>query len=450
MSLPVRAGTPASPVAAGQPESSLRSEPTGIGVALPRTRANGAHPPSAEERERHFLRRAQQVLGGALLVLAVTVLVALSRTPTDLVTGIQVLAVLVLATALGFVYRVERRLSRTRENRDAGMTRMVQGMSRSGSPEAIVESIVEELRRTADADHIVVARLRPVHRVVETMLVSSRGVVPPSRSIMPAGVLDPNGPAEPSRRLRRPGSGPRRTAQGVADDLASKLGSVYALSNTLAAPLIAGSDIVGALILSRRGDRKWSDVDRQLLEFSASELSAALARAFAFEEAEIRANIDALTGLPNRRYLEDLLATVGPRRRSIDRIGALMIDLDHFKRLNDRYGHATGDLVLRAVAQRIFEAVRADDTPARYGGEEFAVVLRRASPEQALEVAERIRTQIGALDARDLGIDERITVSVGVAVADGRDDDVKDLLADADRALYRAKREGRNRVVLAR
>jgi diguanylate cyclase (GGDEF)-like protein len=252
------------------------------------------------------------------------------------------------------------------------------------------------------------------------------------------------------RRLRRPGSGQRRSAQNIADDLATRLGAVYALSNTLAAPLIAGADIVGALILSRRGDRQWSDVDRQLLEFSASELSAALARAFAFEEAEIRANIDALTGLPNRRYLEELLATVGPRRRSIDRIGALMIDLDHFKRLNDRYGHATGDLVLQAVAQRIFDAVRADDTPARYGGEEFAVVLRRASPEQAMEVAERIRAQIGALDTRGLGIDERITVSIGVAVAGGRDDDVKGILADADRALYRAKREGRNRVALAR
>jgi diguanylate cyclase (GGDEF)-like protein len=331
------------------------------------------------------------------------------------------------------------------------MTRMVQGMSRSGSPEAIVESIVEELRQTADADHIVVARLRPVHRVVETMLVSSRGVVPPSRSILPAGVLDParSGTQQPRRR-RRPGSAPRRSAQTVADDLAAQLGSAYALSNTLASPLIAGADIVGALILSRRGDREWDDDDRQLLEFSARELSAALARAFAFEEAEIRANVDALTGLPNRRYLEDLLASVGPRRRSMDRVGALMIDLDHFKRLNDRYGHAMGDRVLQAVAQRIFDAVRADDTPARYGGEEFAVVLRRASPEQALEVAERIRSHIGALDTRELGIDERITVSVGVAVAGGRDDDVKDLLAEADRALYRAKREGRNRVVLAR
>ena len=450
MSFPVRPGTPEDPAAAGLPDSPPRREAAGPDAALDRGRPNGIAVPPAEERERQHLRRAQQVLGGALLVLGATVIVAVSRAPRDPITGVQLLAVLVLAIALAFVYRTERRMASTREAREAGMTRMVQGMSRSGSPEAIVESIVEELRRTADADHIVVARLRPVHRVVETMLVSSRGVVPPSRSILPAGVLDPSrGSQRQPHRARRPGAAQRRSPQSVADDLAAQLGSVYALSNTLAAPLVAGDDIVGALILSRRGVREWSQKDRQLLEFSANELSAALSRAFAFEEAEIRANRDALTGLPNRRYLEDVLASVGPHRRSMDRVGALMIDLDHFKRLNDRYGHATGDVVLHAVAQRISDAVRADDTPARYGGEEFAVVLRRASPEQAVEVAERIRTQIGALDTRELGIDERITVSIGVAVANGHDDDVKDLLAVADRALYRAKREGRDRVVLA-
>jgi diguanylate cyclase (GGDEF)-like protein len=290
-----------------------------------------------------------------------------------------------------------------------------------------------------------------VHRVVETTLVSSRATIPPARSILPAGVLDPERETD-TRRWRRGSPKPtgRRSAQRVADDLATRLGAEYALSNTLAAPLGDDDEIVGALILSRRGDRPWTDTDRQLLEFSAQELSAALLRAFAFEAAEIAANIDALTGLPNRRYLEEMLATVGPRRRAVDRLGALMIDLDNFKSLNDRYGHATGDRVLRAVAQRIFDAIRADDTPARYGGEEFAVVLRRANPDQAVEIAERIRSHIAAIEPSRIGIAEPVTVSVGVAVADAHDSDVKSLLADADSALYRAKREGRNRVVLAR
>jgi diguanylate cyclase (GGDEF)-like protein len=126
-----------------------------------------------------------------------------------------------------------------------------------------------------------------------------------------------------------------------------------------------------------------------------------------------------------------------------------MIDLDHFKSLNDRFGHATGDRVLRAVAERISNAVRADDTPTRYGGEEFAVLLRRAEPQQALEVAERVRQEIETITPAELGITERVTVSVGVAVADARVSDPTSILAAADAALYRAKREGRNRVVLA-
>jgi diguanylate cyclase (GGDEF)-like protein len=238
-------------------------------------------------------------------------------------------------------------------------------------------------------------------------------------------------------------------AQTVAANIATLLAETYALPFTLAAPLVTGSQIVGALVLSRRQQRVWTAADRRLLAFSADELSAALARAFAFEEVEIRANIDALTGLPNRRYLQEVLATVGPRRRAGDRLGALMIDLDHFKRLNDRYGHPAGDRVLRAVGERISTAIRADDTPARYGGEEFVVLLRRADPQQAVDVAERIRAQIAEMTPQQLGIGEPLTVSIGVAVADSHVADPGALLHAADEALYRAKREGRNRVVLA-
>jgi diguanylate cyclase (GGDEF)-like protein len=266
---------------------------------------------------------------------------------------------------------------------------------------------------------------------VETTLVSSRAIVPPSRSTLPASVLLQDDP------------------QRTANDLASRVADSYALANTLANPLLAGGRVVGALVLSRRQKREWSEADRRLLEWSAGELSAALERAFAFEEAEIKASIDGLTGLPNRRYLQELLATVGRRRRANDRLGALMIDIDHFKRLNDRYGHATGDRVLRAVGEAISGAVRADDTPARYGGEEFAVLLRRADSGQALDVGERIRAQIADLPPQDMGLGERITVSVGVAVADPEAADASSILAAADQALYRAKREGRNRVVLA-
>jgi diguanylate cyclase (GGDEF)-like protein len=129
-------------------------------------------------------------------------------------------------------------------------------------------------------------------------------------------------------------------------------------------------------------------------------------------------------------------------------VGVLMIDIDRFKRLNDTFGHAVGDHVLREVAQAIAAAVREDDVPARFGGEEFAVLLRNPSPEIALEVGERVRRSVGALDLRKLGV-PAVSVSVGVSVAESPDLPLDVVIEEADRALYRAKRAGRNRVVAA-
>ena len=404
----------------------------------------------AEARNREWLRRLRYLVYGAFGLLAFAVVVGIVRAPTDLLAIVQAAAVAVLAAVLVVRHELNRRLLERRSEREAGQAEILQGVSRSVSADAIVDAIVNALRRSADADHVVVARLRPVERVVETTLVSSRALVPPSRSVLPAAVLDPDrATRRRSRRARAQVVSGKDSERAIASSLAAQLAGAYALSYTLAAPLVTGDRVVGALILSRRQEREWTAADRRLLEFSAEELSIALARAFTYEEAEIRANIDALTGLPNRRYLEEVLATVGPRRRSGDRLGALMIDLDHFKRLNDRYGHATGDRVLRAVGERISGAVRADDTPARYGGEEFAVVLRRADPQQAVDVAERIRAHIGDMTPHDLGIGEALTVSIGVAVADSHVTDPAALLRAADEALYRAKREGRDRVVLS-
>ena len=403
---------------------------------------------TSDTRERLLLRRTRQLTLGAAAVLGATVLVEFVRAPQDLLVFAQLLAAIALLVGLAGRHGIRRRRAARRAAHDAGITRMLQGMSRSASSDAMVQSIVDELRRTADADHVVVARLRPADNLVETTLVSTRTNVQPSRSVLPTGVLDPA-----RSRLTRSGRSAgrrRRPEQLIAEDLARRLGETYALPNTLAAPLVSDGSVVGALILSRRQQRDWTAADRRLLAWSAAELSAALNRAFAFEEVEIRANIDGLTGLPNRRYLEEVLSTVGPRRRSGDRLSALMIDLDHFKRLNDRYGHPTGDRVLRAVAERISDAVRAEDTPARYGGEEFCVLLRRADPQQAVDVAERIRALIGAIPPREMGVKNPITVSIGVAVADATSDiDAQSLLGAADRALYRAKSGGRDRVVLA-
>jgi diguanylate cyclase (GGDEF)-like protein len=200
--------------------------------------------------------------------------------------------------------------------------------------------------------------------------------------------------------------------------------------------------------VSRRTADTWPASAERILLGAADEASAALARAYSHREAEARASTDALTGLPNRRYFDEFCALLARRRRAEDAIGILMVDIDRFKSLNDNHGHAVGDEVLRAVAGAIASAVREDDVPARFGGEEFAVLLRNPSREEAVEVGERVREAVGRLDLSRFGV-AAASVSVGVAVAAVPDQPIDDLVELADRALYDAKRRGRDRVVAA-
>jgi len=234
----------------------------------------------------------------------------------------------------------------------------------------------------------------------------------------------------------------------IAGRIAGRVGDIYGLRNTLAAPLRVDGAVVGAIVLSRRLADEWSSASARLLSDSAQEASAAFARAYSHRAAEARASTDALTGLPNRRYFDEFCALLARRRRSDDAIGVLMIDIDNFKRLNDTFGHPAGDAVLKAVADAVAHAVRDEDVPARFGGEEFAVLLRNPSPTVALAVGERVRSAVAGLDLRSIGPD-RVTVSVGVAMARSSEQPISEIVDQADHALYRAKRLGRDRVVAA-
>lgn len=160
---------------------------------------------------------------------------------------------------------------------------------------------------------------------------------------------------------------------------------------------------------------------------------------------------DPLTGLHNRRSLDARLAEAHALDRrygaSNGRVhGLLLIDVDHFKRVNDVYGHPAGDAVLRQLAQMLQASVRVTDVAARFGGEEFAVLLPElAGPLEAVMAAEKIRTAVEAASFPEVG---RLTVSIGVSLAATGDADVRPLIDRADAALYEAKRGGRNAVVL--
>ncbi len=161
---------------------------------------------------------------------------------------------------------------------------------------------------------------------------------------------------------------------------------------------------------------------------------------------------DPLTGLGNRASMERrLVEEVSFARRHEQPLGALMLDLDHFKRINDRYGHHAGDQVLRAVGQAVRATIRLEDAAFRYGGEELAILVRGIPEPGMVAMAERIRVSIEQLQVR---LGERVvevTVSIGAAMLrPAAADPGRDLLARADTALYQAKRAGRNRTVLER
>jgi diguanylate cyclase (GGDEF)-like protein len=465
--------------------------PDGVPAGIPS--AGGAEGVGAPEVERRLLRRLDAiriVVSGALVLLAVVALGLLAggMTPLDLLVA---LLTLVIGGGLFLHHRTSLAIADRRRSRETSMTRILQGLSRSLSPDSVVDAIVAELCAASGADHVVVARVRQADHVVEVTLVAASQTIPPSRTwlrpevaelstdrdgdasqattplggtVGPAGLAVPVGavpmttdparssspqmPRMPQMPQSEAGSidaQPVGDAQAAADEIARRVRSAYGLPYTVAEPLIGERRFLGALILSKRTRDSWSEQDRRLLGWAALEVSAAFSRAYALEEAERDANLDALTGLPNRRYFDELLAIMRPGRRTTDSLGILMVDIDRFKTVNDRHGHGAGDGVLRAVAGAISQTIRAEDTPARYGGEEFAVILRRASAKQAVEVAERLRIAVSALSAQRLGVSDHVTVSIGVAVADPGED-IEAVIERADHALYVAKRSGRDRV----
>jgi diguanylate cyclase (GGDEF)-like protein len=155
--------------------------------------------------------------------------------------------------------------------------------------------------------------------------------------------------------------------------------------------------------------------------------------------------IDSLTGVASRERILDALADALQRSTRANSVSVLMVDLDHFKQVNDELGHLTGDRVLRGVAGRIKSAIRRVNYIGRYGGEEFLVIVMDAQGESACLIAERIRSQVADNPVKVRNSTIPITVSVGVASAHP-DDTVESLIDRADKALYMAKRGGRNRV----
>ncbi len=164
------------------------------------------------------------------------------------------------------------------------------------------------------------------------------------------------------------------------------------------------------------------------------------------EQLHAASRTDILTGIANRRAMQQMLdAEFARYQRHGDEFAILMADVDFFKLVNDRYGHAIGDELLIKIASQFSDVLRKQDCPARWGGEEFLVLLPKTSAEQAALVGEKLRQQVESIDAGQLGMQDSTTVSIGVSCITSADN-IDDLIEHADQLLYQAKHLGRNRV----
>ena len=211
-------------------------------------------------------------------------------------------------------------------------------------------------------------------------------------------------------------------------------------------PLVIGSEVVGSVLVNRENPLD-ADDERRVRD-SILQAGPVLANLRNLLAAEAQAATDSLTGLPNKGSIGTTLRRmVAQAQRSVTTLALLSADLDHFKAVNDTYGHPRGDDVLVAVGRVLRSTLRTSDVAGRNGGEEFLVLLPATSTEGATKVAEDLRAAIA--DIRVPGVDQPITMSIGIAVLPLHALDSDGLLHSADRALYRAKAEGRNRVEVA-
>lgn len=217
-------------------------------------------------------------------------------------------------------------------------------------------------------------------------------------------------------------------------------------SSLLIIPLISDNIPIGTLIAGGTSPALFSKDQQALLEVVAGQIATRIDLAKTHEQIQHMATIDGLTGLVNHRTFQNGLAKMIARAsRQQTTLTLILCDIDHFKKVNDNYGHPFGDEVLRHVSRILKEAVRSVDLAARYGGEEFTLVLENADADGGVKLAERIRKDIEALSFTCEGQEVRVTMSFGISSFPDSASDQATLISQADQALYSCKESGRNR-----
>lgn len=210
-------------------------------------------------------------------------------------------------------------------------------------------------------------------------------------------------------------------------------------------PMLKDGRVLGALVIESDAPGGLTLEETRPLSVLGAVVAGSLELAWSYQEVDRRARTDALTGLHNRMHFgEQLQRTLAEADRFNQPVSLVLVDIDHFKKVNDTWGHEAGDVVLKHVARILQEGVRAVDVCVRYGGEEIAMLMAQTDSHRAVEVAERLRARIAATVVRHAGAEIAVTASFGVATYPETIKARDQLFPAADKALYIAKHDGRN------
>jgi diguanylate cyclase (GGDEF)-like protein len=318
-----------------------------------------------------------------------------------------------------------------RRQRDVAETLRAAMADQSSSldPDEVMRRLLTSLTRTLGADSAVLLTRLDQDRLV---VAASHGLgadVGTELDSVPSGLLERAGP---------------KVYTG-----APPVGTLLGTSRSWWAIQVAARGEPFGILLVGSGQGGMTEAQAQIAAAIAGQGMTAYENARLFSQVRQMATVDGLTGLYSRNhFFAEADRQLRIARQHRQPIAAIMVDIDHFKRINDTYGHPVGDEVIRAVAERLREAVRDGDVLGRYGGEEFALVTPQPGP-SAADLGERLRQAASGHPVPTTAGPLPVTISVGVADLDGGEQDLRQLLTRADDALYQAKQTGRDRVCVS-
>jgi len=332
--------------------------------------------------------------------------------------------------------QLEVAVQTARRQRDVAETLRAAMADQSSSldPDEVMRRLLSSLVRTLDGSSAVLLTRLDDDRLVVTAAHGAAAAVGTELHPVPSDLL---GLAGPRVRTLVPGEG---TPFG---DLLGAPRSWWAI------PAAERGEPFGVLLVGASRDGVMTDAQAQIAAAIAGQGMTAYENAQLFSQVRELATVDGLTGLYNRgHFFAEADRQLLDARWHQRPIAAVMIDIDHFKRINDTYGHPVGDEVIRMVAERLRDAVRDSDVLGRYGGEEFALITPQTGV-AAADLAERLRQMVSGEPVPTTAGPLPVTISVGLAYVNGGEEDLRQLLTRADGALYQAKQTGRDRVCFA-